>query len=204
MTMDEQAYKFWLDSQSENIRGFGTAQEGIKQSYRDLWKTLIGLHGVILGISIGLMGYKGANPDVFLISTWVSEVISIVLGLVIFKVDIDIERAKKLNDFLFQYDINEISMKESQGKFIGDETRREGLIVAAFTRYDPDQSFWSDQAKKWAETYESELPTFNWFKERKMSKIAKCARATHRPMISLFYIISWLSFALLLLSILWK
>lgn len=204
MEIDEKAHRFWPDAQTDNIRRFAAARESVKQSYRDLWKTLIGIHGVILGISIALMAYKGANPNVFLVCTWISQVISIFLGLVIFKVDIDIESATESRDFLFRYDMNEISMKEEQGEFIGDEVRRQGLIVAALMKCDPDQSSRSDKATEWARTYECELPTFNWLKERKMSQIAKCAKVTHRPMVSLFYIISWLSFGLLLLSILWK
>lgn len=190
---------FFEGQQMEAWSAYGLAYEKTTQSYRDLWKTLLAIHGVILGISAGIMSRTAYGPDAFLIAAWIAELCSIFLGLFVFKLDIDIESDNALRNALFQYDVGGLGMKRQQGML--DEKTLAQYMTASFVKRLPDYP-WSDDYKKLAQTLRSKLPSSQLVPIPERKKIVRRVMAAQKRMVQGFYALSLLGFLLLLLSVL--
>ena len=207
--MNSSRERYWINAQIDNQKEFAKEQEHIKNLKLDLWKSIITIQAAILGISIPLLGYVGANPNLFLISTWTLEIASIALGFLLFKIHIDKEFTSSLENFKFSMDMNEISAADARSEFIGKEEKKQGLIITALMNMTPkkEQSMFSDYAKDLAKKYKSELRSAKLFKEVKKTKVYKLTEfllKNQTRIVNAFYCLSAVSFLTLLLGILTK
>jgi len=207
--MNQDIERFWLNAQMEAQRKFGQELEKFKDLNLDLWKSIITIQAAILGISIALLGYLKTNPNPFLISTWIIEIISIALGFLLFRVHIDQHFKSSFGSFKYSMDINEINLLDSQGKFIGNEEEKKGMAIASLMDIIPEKEhkMFSDSAKNLAEKYRGELPSRQLFKEVKETTVDRLIGLVLKhqvKVINVFYFLTAISFLTLLLSILVK
>ena len=196
-----QSEKFWADSQSETVKKLSNELEKNKDLSLDLLKTILTIHATIFGITVALIGYLQKSYTFFLVTTWITEIVSIALGLLCFKLHIDIESKNTLDGFMFSYDMNKINTSYSQGKFSGKDEERHGLIIAAMVRRTPSGA-WESPLLNIAKKYAPQLPSSKLFtKNITPSTINKFLLKIYPYLINIFYTLTSLSFLFLLLSI---
>lgn len=207
--INPKAEEFWINKGVKDLEQFKDVSENVKESTRDLWKSIISIHGTILGISISLMAYLKNDPNSLLLATWVIQIACITLGLLIFKLDIDREFKHGLNSVQFGMDMNEINERHARGEFLGKEAEREGLITASLMKFELSAQgtlgpHWTELAKKLYAEYEPKLPSSKYFtslKETGLRKVHKVLKREHPRLVSVFYFLSLAAFILLLLSV---
>lgn len=209
---DQNVERHLINAETENLNKFAQEIENVGNLSLDLWKSLITIHALILGISGALMGYLKATPDWLLILTWLLQIISIGLGLLIFKLYIDWKAISNLASFKCSMDMNEYLLSDTKDEFIGNKEKRFGMLIAILMNRISDSRFseedkpkWTEYAEKLAEKYKGELKSSKLFLEVKKTKIRNIWEffVKNTPtLISLFYVLSVLAFVTLLLSIL--
>jgi hypothetical protein len=209
---DQNVVQHLINAQTENLNKYAQEIENVGNLSLDLWKSLITIHALILGISGALMGYLKATPDRLLILTWVLQIVSIGIGFLIFKLYIDWKAISNLASFKFSIDINEYLLWDTKGEFIGNEEKKSGMLIAILMNRISDPRFseedkpkWTEYAKKLADKYKGELKSSKLFLEVKKTKLRNIWEFFVKNMpklIGFFYVLSILAFVALLLSIL--
>jgi hypothetical protein len=209
---DQNVERDLINAQTENLNKFAQEMENVGTLSLDLWKSMITIHALILGVSVALMGYLKATPDWLLILTWVIQIISIGLGLLIFKLYIDWRAINSIESFKVLTDMNEFRLSETKGEFIGKEEKKIGMFTAIWMNRLSDPRFsekekpkWTEYVKELAKKYKGELISSKLFLEVKKTKIRRIWEFFLKKLpklISVFYFLSVLAFVTLLLSIL--
>lgn len=156
--------QFWHNQQTEASKNMQTELEKSKNLSLDLWKTIIATHLTILGMSLSLAAYMGNQTNKFLVATWISQILSISLGLLSVKIFNDDSFGGMLAKFQFDYNMNEINIRHANNKFSSQEERK-GLVIAMFINSFPDTSHFTKYAIDLAEKYKDKLPSDSLFKK---------------------------------------
>jgi|GEM_PF-2131014 ABC-type multidrug transport system permease subunit len=201
---------FWQEQQGEYVRAFKQKVEKYYDYRRGIWQNLIIVIATILGFSLGLTSVTGGNPNLFLKITWFFQILAIIYGFSLLIVDNEINLRKEKANFEFSYDMSEISIMESDGRFIDNEELRIGLIVSAIEKLyktldHKGSNFWSEYAKNLIKKYSDQLPSNKIFiKKEKESVLDKFINWTNSKILMLnflFFFIIILSFIFLLFAI---
>lgn len=210
--MSQDIKRYLTNAQIENQNRFAKEMEDAGNLSVDLWKSIITIHALIFGVSGGIKGYLGGLPNGFLISAWVLQIISIGLGFILLKLYVDFKSRSSFESFKFSTDMNEFLLKEADGEFIGNQDKMIGMFTAISinrlsdpTLLSPKKQIFTEQAKKLADQYKSQLITSKIFIEAKKTKTRTmwefCLKNISK-FINAFYIFSVLAFLALLLGIL--
>lgn len=193
--------QFWHDQQTEASQKMQTELEKSKGLSLDLWKTIIATHSTILGMSLSLAAYMGNTPNKFLVATWISQILSISLGLLRVKVFNDDSVRGMLARFQFNYNMNEINIRHVNNQFSSSEEKI-GLITATFINSFPDTSTFTEYALDLAEKHKDKLPTASLFKKTDIPVMSKVFNFISPYIAPAFNLFSVIAFVLLILSIL--
>jgi hypothetical protein len=210
--MNQNVERDLINAQTENLNKFAQEIENVGNLSLDLWKSIITIHSVILGVSVALMGYLKTSPNWLLTLTWVIQIISIGVGFLIFKLYIDWKTKNSLESFKFSTDINTFLLSDMKGEFIGEKEKKIGMFTAILMNRLSDpripekhKRIWSKYAEDLAKKYKGELESSKLFLEIKKTKIQgiwEFFLKNTPKLINGFYILSALAFTTLLLSIL--
>jgi len=201
-----------MNQNSEYLKKFEQELKVIESLNLDLWKSIIMIHGVILGVSVALMGYLKAPPNLLLKSTWIIQIISIGIGFLIFYLYIEQKFKGTWASLKLSMNMNAFQLLDKRDEFVGKEEKRSGVLLAILMSQESemiipkeDRVKWSENAKKLAEKYKGELESSKLIKELKKTKfraIKEFLMKHNSRFISGFYILSFSAFLTLLLSIL--
>lgn len=191
----------FYDLAVENLKVLDVAQKHHRESHRDLWKTLIGVHSVVLGISGGLMAYSGMQPSNFLIASWICVASALLLGFSVLKIDIDQELDHELKYYQFLHNLHVLSQRKEAGEFAQDSARWEGLIIATFVEFIPDRLVWTPMAKEMHTKYKSELPGSKHASRPRRSGVNRFMFRAYPSIAQGFYLVSLLGLTMLVLSV---
>ncbi|MFA6433074.1 MAG: hypothetical protein WCW52_00110 [Elusimicrobiales bacterium] len=195
--------KFWSDKKDEALKKFGSDIEKAKDLSLDLTKTIITINATFLGLTLSLMGYLRKTPNCALLFTWGAEILAITFGLISFKQYIDAAASNSVDSFQFTFDLSDISQREARGEFVGKETERMGLILAAMIRRYPDGGkLFSKEQRANAKTYEAQLSTTKMFTPVENKSLLSKLTPSQSLVSELFYGLTVLSFIFLIFSIL--
>ena len=208
--VDKQAESFWRTQSGESLKKFLIVTENIKNSNRDLWKSMIAVHASILGISISLMTYLKSEPNLLLTGTWVCQIFAIGFGFLIFRLDIDREFKHGLDSFEFSMDTEDISIREARGEFVGKDDEKSGLVISALMKFEQNTSgklgtHWNDYSNKMFHKYVSHLKSSKLFTQTKLTKVNAFRNFLKLHFVhleSFFYTLTIGAFVLLLVGVL--
>jgi len=162
--MSQNAERYLLETQSEYLKKFEKELGGVEDLTIGLWKSIITIHSVILGVSVAISGYLEVPPNFFLKSAWILMIFAIGLGFFIFKFYIDQKRKGAWTSLRFSMDMNALHLSDVKGEFSGNEEKKIGMFVAIIMNQESDfgipeknQLRWTDDAKKLAKRYKGEL-----------------------------------------------
>ena len=199
---------FLLEQMSKGTEKFGEQAKESKAEDRSMWSQLIGVQSAVLGISISLLGYRQVEPGVFLLITWVLEIVSIITGFVVLALDTKQTFQGAMHSWLFFSDTNDIQLKEASGE-LRDQNKKMGMFVAACLKnpiFKKEVNF-TDEALRLAEKYKGELLSSKMLKDVPLtwrSKIAAFLLPHLQTITDIFYTSFALSFITLLSSLVLK
>lgn len=195
--------QFWHNQQTEASQKMQVELEKSKDLSLDLWKTIIATHSTILGMSLSLVAYMGNQPNKFLVATWITQILSISLGLLRVKVFNDGSVREMVARFQFTYNMNEINIRHVNNQFSSTEEKI-GLITATFINSFPDTSTFTKYALDLAEKYKDKLPTAALFKKTETPIMSKAFTFISPYIAPVFNFFSVTAFGLLIMSILFR
>lgn len=210
--MNQEVESYLLNARSEHLKKFEQELASVQNLTLDLWKSIIMIHGVVLGFSAGITRYLRITPNFFLKLAWVLMIISIGLGFLMFKLYIDQKTKWTLASFKFSMDMTALNLSDLKGGFKANLDKKIGMATAIFMNLESergvpekDKTRFTDRAKELAKKHKAELESSKIFKETEKTRlhaIKEFLVKNNSKFINAFYISSFLAFLTLLLSIL--
>ena len=211
--MDQNIKDFWGKEQLKGIQEFKFNLEKYFESRKNIWQHLTIVVSTILGFSLGLTTTTKEKVNLFLLITWILQIISILIGFFLIIIDSESRHKRDISSFKFGYNMSEISKMEMDGKFIGNEELKAGLVLSAIDKY--NRELWkpvefSKEGLDLIKKYQTKLPSERFFKgklkknilQKILENVVKWANINVLILSSIFYLIIICSFIFILLSIL--
>jgi len=189
----------------------------IRVSQREHWKHITTILATIVGLSTVLLSQGDSVPNSFVLSSLVLMLITMLIGFLIIKEDLDLTQHNKLWTSVFQYNSAIIMARVSNGELDTKSEEYIGLTIANFIELTQNNSSFADEkifnrySEDLADKYRSKLPFQRYLKKLDtkkglwISKIRKKVVWKHLGLlITAFYLYTTVSFGLLLAGIIIK
>lgn len=207
---------FWRKEQIKSLQDLKSQTEKYFEHRTKTWQSLIIVVATVLGFSLGISNVMGGAINVFIIITWVLQIVIILTGFFLLIIDNESRHRREIASYKYKYNMNEISIKEAKGEFNANKELKTGLLVAAMDNLNREswddkssQLRWTEKSRGLIKKYKNKLPTAEIFKDiDKENKTQRILRSLmiwsnkHINKISVaFYFLIIISFVFLLLSI---
>lgn len=181
--------------------GFQAKTEAHATASSEFWKHLTLINATVLGLTVGLMGASGGQASCALKISWVLFILSIAVGCLIVKVDLDQKLIAAIRTWRYDYDCTAITVMVSSGQITREE--RDGLMLAALNQFMPlkYRSMWTTKGEEVVAGYTSKLPSSSMFYNKPPNRLVSFYEAHALGVTNIFYILSLLAFAFLLVSV---
>lgn len=115
----------------ETVKKFGTNTDEWRQEKRSLWTHVTLVNATILGFSVAIaQNTSNSNTNLFLVLSWFSLIIDVLLGIILLKVDQDIKVSSDIKSFELNYNLTNIEVDYNANKITKDQ--RDGMILATY------------------------------------------------------------------------
>ncbi|MBU0507194.1 hypothetical protein KJ708_14495 [bacterium] len=196
---------FWRTSQTNNINKFSDSSQNYQTATRSFWNHLTTIQAGLLGLTLPLSMLSQLPLNWLLVAAWCLQLLSVGLGLLMIKHDIDREFWASYDSFRFAFNMNEINADDIEGKFNNDPNKKTGLLLATMDDWHSNlglnENLWTDEAKRLIEIFKSEKPSNTFMVDNPKAKktvLLKFFKKHYALIITAFYISIFLSLSCLL------